>query len=279
MKPSLDTIFLARNVISVFLGFIPLLLPAIDNHKAGARSLALSHATVSFSDNWASFHNQAGLSGHNNVSAGFFFESKFGIDVLSFAAGSLIFPAVNGVFAFSVSRLGNVLYHEDKFGLAYARQLFKSIKAGLQFDYFGVFYPENSHAKGFATFEGGLIFQPDDKIHLGIHIFNPVSAGIEWADGLQKMPVVLRLGGHYNFDKYLLLALEAEKNNHNPVLFKSGIEFIPAPKFALRVGFSGKPINYSMGIGYITELFSSDIGFSYHGNLGISPSISVQIKL
>jgi hypothetical protein len=62
-------------------------------------------------------------------------------------------------------------------------------------------------------------------------------------------------------------------------MIKSGLEFSPVKNFALRFGVSGKPVNYSAGIGFQTGKIVTDIGFSYHGNLGLTPSVSIQFIL
>jgi hypothetical protein len=271
--------YLAGCILFILSGMMPPFVKAVENHRAGARSLALSHASVSFSDLWSVFHNQAGLAGLPGVAAGVFVESRFGIDELTLASGTFTVQYGEGNFAINFYRFGKGTFHEDKVGVAYARKLSEKWKAGIQLDYFSVLFPENERAAGFATFEGGLLFLPSENLHLGIHIFNPVAGGITWPGGKEKMPIVMRMGCHYKLDESLLLALEAEKDNLQPPLFKTGIEFMPLEDFFLRLGFSGNPAKYTAGLGYKTGVFSADIGFSYHGNLGMTPSVSIQIIL
>jgi hypothetical protein len=266
------------GILFLFL-FQPEYLAGTENNPAGARSLALSHASVSFSDAWATFHNQAGLAGAAHFSAAVFFESRFGIDELSLAAGSLILPARQGAFGLSMYQFGKGSFSNNKYGLAYAYRLSEKWSAGLQLDYFTQRLPENGQTKGFATFEGGLLFIPDGKLHLGAHVFNPVSGGFEIPSGKVEMPMIIRAGGHYAFDDTVLIAFEAEKTSRHPLVIKSGVEFIPAENFAVRIGVSGKPLKYTAGFGYSTAPVSVDLGFAYHGNLGITPSISVQFGL
>jgi hypothetical protein len=252
---------------------------ALENHPIGARSLGLSHASVSFSDVWGTFHNQAGIAGLEGFSAGFFYESRFGVDLLSLSAGSVVLPVGEGAFGLSFFQFGSGVFKENKYALAYARRLSEKWSAGIQLDYLTQTFPENARAKGFATVEGGVLFQPSEKLHLGAHVFNPVKGGIEAPAGKVEMPVIFRAGGHYRFDEMVLVAFEAEKDNQNPALLKSGIEFLPVENLALRFGVSGKPFKYTAGVGYKTGNLSADLGFSYHGNLGITPSVSVQIHL
>lgn len=252
---------------------------ALDNYPAGARSLGLSHAFVSFSDTWSTFHNQAGLSGVSDISAGFFYESKFNIDELSLAAGSVVLPVKAGTFGASFFQFGKGSFKEQKLGLAFAKRLSSSFHAGIQLDYFSQTFPENERAKGFATIEGGVIWSPVERLFLGSHFFNPVSAGIETNFGKIKMPAIFRIGGHYKFNEMVLATFEMQKTSKTSALLKTGIEFLPVENLAIRFGVAGKPINYTAGIGYKTKNISGDIGFSYHGNLGVTPSISVQFSL
>jgi hypothetical protein len=252
---------------------------ALENHPAGARSLGLSHASVSFADVWGTFHNQAGIAGLKGISAGFFYESRFGVDLLSLSAGAVVLPVGEGAFGLSFFQFGSGVFKENKYALAYARQFSEKWSAGIQLDYLTQNFPENARGKGFPTFEGGILFQPSEKLHLGAHVFNPVKGGIEAPAGKVEMPVIFRAGGHYRFSEMVLVAFEAEKDNQNPALLKSGIEFLPVENLALRVGVSGKPFKYTAGVGYKTGKISADLGFSYHGNLGITPSISAQIHL
>lgn len=265
-------------LVSTIFGF-GLPVTALENHPAGARSLGLSHASVSFSDVWGTFHNQAGIAGLEGFSAGFFYESRFGVDLLSLSAGSVVLPVGEGAFGLSFFQFGSGVFKENKYALAYARQFSEKWSAGIQFDYLTQAFPENARAKGFPTVEGGVLFQPSEKLHLGAHLFNPVKGGIDAPAGKVEMPFVFRTGGHYRFDEMVLLAFEVQKDNQNPALLKTGIEFSPVENLALRLGVSGKPFKYTAGVGYKTGNLSADLGFSYHENLGITPSISVQIHL
>lgn len=250
-----------------------------ENYPAGARALALSNAFVSVSDTWSTFHNQAGLAGIESFSAGVFYESWFMVDELSHVAGSLAIPLKAGTFGFSFSQFGKGTYKEHKLGLAFSKRLTQKLSAAIQLDYFSERYPENESAAGFTTFEAGIIYAATNELSLGAHIFNPIQNGFELPEGMQKMPATFRFGGHYQFPKMVMLIFEAEKNTENPFLFKSGLEFSPVKNLALRFGVSGKPVMYTAGLGYRTGKITTDIGFSYHGNLGLTPSVSIQIKL
>jgi hypothetical protein len=265
------------TIICILYGFLKLC--AIENHTSGARARSLSNAFVSVSDIWSTFHNQAGLAHSNKISTGFYYESRFLIEELSFTAGTLNLPVRSGTFGLSFCQFGKGSFKENKIGLAYAKTLSEKLSAGVQLDYLSQRFPENQRSKGFATFEAGVIYAASPNLFLGIHLFNPISAGIETPEGKQNMPAIYRIGGHYQFKDMVLLSFETQNETGTPILIKTGIEFSPVENLFLRFGLSGKPLKYTTGIGYKVGKISTDIAFSYHGNLGITPSVSLQIEL
>lgn len=254
-------------------------LSASWNYFAGARATALSNAFVSHPDTWSTFHNQATLIHLKTFSTGIFFESKYMIDELSLAAGSVVLPARTGTFGLSFYQFGKESYKLHKVGLAFAKQLSHRLSAGLQLDYFRQQFPENDAPYGFATFEGGVTYMPAKQLWLGAHINNPIRNGISLPEGKQKMPACYRIGGHCQLSQLLSLSLETQFTSGYTTMVKSGLEFSPANNLALRFGVSGKPVQCSAGLGYTIKKLTTDIAFSYHGNLGITPSISLSVKL
>lgn len=249
------------------------------NYPTGGRAIALANAFVSISDPWSSFHNQATLADLRTISAGVFHESRFLIDELTLTAGTFILPTKTGNLAVSFYQFGKGTFKEHKFGFAYTKQLSENLNAGLQFDYFSKHYPENEKAFGFATFEIGFSYHFSKRITIGTHLFNPVKNGIETNFGKQKYPSIFRIGGDYEFPDFVLLVFEAQKTSNQSPQFKSGLEFSPYKNLAFRIGVSGKPMQLSSGFGYRYKQVSTDVAFSYHQNLGITPSVSLQFEI
>jgi len=266
------------NILLAFLLF-PIFTFGSGNYYSGARSKALSNAFVSIHDTWSTFHNQATLAQMESFSAGVYFESRFLIDELSLAAGSVVLPVKAGTFGLALSQFGEGSYKQHKIGISFAKKLSDRLNAGIQLDYFSYRYPENEGAFGFATFEGGMTYQVTEEFVVGAHLFNPVKNGIQLPQGKQKMEAIYRFGGHYRFSDMVLLCMEAQATSENPVAIKTGLEFSPAKELFIRLGVSGRPVQYTAGFGYSFKKITTDIAFCYHGTLGITPAISIQIKL
>ncbi|WP_297087044.1 hypothetical protein [uncultured Draconibacterium sp.] len=256
-----------------------LTLPAIassQNYLAGARFIALSNACVSVSDTWSTFHNQATLTQQKSVTTGLFYESKYGINEFALAATSVVLPTKTGNFGLGFYQFGKGSFKNQKIGLAYAKQLSKTISAAVQFDYFLERLPENPDAFSFFTFELGAIYKVNHQVTLGVHSFNPVKNGFSYPEGKKNLPSVYRLGAHYVFEEHILLSLETQKETNNDFAVRSGLEFMPLSNLAIRFGISGRPLQYTAGFGYQLKNISTDIAFSYHGNLGFTPSVALQ---
>jgi hypothetical protein len=249
------------------------------NIETGARSAALSNAFVSVSDTWSTFHNQATLATQQHSSAGIFYESKFMLDEFSVKAATIVIPVKSIVTGLSFYQFGQNDYKEYKIGFSVSKQLSEKLNAALQFDYFASRLPENEQTFRFVTFEAGASYQATQQICFGLHIFNPVKSGFDFPSGKQEFPITLKIGGHYQFEDYVMLCLETEKSTDEDFMIKSGIEFMPLTNLALRLGVSGEPIQLSGGLGYLYKNIRSDIAFCYHQYLGFTPSVSIQFVL
>ncbi len=266
------------DILLVFLVF-PIFTFGSGNYYSGARSTALSNAFVTINDTWSTFHNQATLAQMHSFSAGIYFESRFLMDELSLAAGSVVLPVKAGTFGLAFSQFGEGSYKQHKIGVSFAKKLSSRLNAGIQLNYFSNRYPENDGAFGFATFEGGFTYLATEEFTFGAHMFNPIKNGIQLPQGKQKMETIYRFGGHYRFSDMVLLSMEAQATSEKPVAIKAGLEFSPAKELFIRFGVSGRPVQYTAGFGYSFNRITTDIAFCYHGNLGITPAISIQIKL
>src|SRR5262245_21201539 len=86
----------------------------------GARSNALGNASITLSDPFSLFNNQAAMAFVNNISIGLYTERRFMLKELSYNAGGVTLPTKSGVFGLSANYYGFDLYNEKKIGLAYA---------------------------------------------------------------------------------------------------------------------------------------------------------------
>lgn len=239
----------------------------------GARSAGLAHSSVTFSDHWSLFHNQAGLGRLNEIAAGVFYENRFLVSSLSSGSAVFALPTNSGTFGLSVYTFGLNNYRESKFGFAYGRMLGEKLSAGLQLNYLSTVLPEAYGRFNGFTAEIGLQALLTDKIIFGAHIYNISRAKLTDKSGTEYIPSVIRLGMMYKISKKVFITAEFQKDIDHPVVFRAGTEYCPNEKFFLRMGIASNPGMYSFGFGYKMKTVSFDVATSYHQILGFTPQI------
>lgn len=269
-----------KHQLAFILGFIYCsnLLGGNINYPAGARSSSLASASVSLTDVWSSFNNQAGLAWLGSPSAGFHYENKFLVKEYALQAGVVALPLKPGTGAVSYRYFGYSKYHEAKVGLAFARKLHKNISAGVQVNYHQTYLAEGYGSYHALTVELGLMYTPIENLFIGAHVFNPNRAK---SNAMQEeyIPTVYRVGAGFNILNKATLLFETEKDlEHNPV-FKGGMEISMLKNLDFRAGFGSDYIEYTFGLGYKSKRLDFDLAFSHHYILGFTPHASVNIKL
>ncbi|HPD65933.1 MAG TPA: hypothetical protein P5050_09415 [Bacteroidia bacterium] len=240
----------------------------------GSRSRGLADASVSFSDPWSSFNNQAGLALLRKPAIGVFAENKFNIKELNGGAFTLNIPVQNqGTFAFDFYIFNySVIFSRQKIGLAYASKLARQFYAGIQLNYLRT-TTENYQVRNTLFGEAGLMYRPTETVTLGVHIFNPTVARYDKYSN-EKVPVVVNFGGIYQLAQKASLHAEFEHSSHYGYGWKGGVEYSVNQYFKLRAGFRNNPVVTTFGLNLAVAGFNIDIAFQIHQILGYSPSFS-----
>jgi hypothetical protein len=249
---------------------------ATDNYPVGARSAGVANASVTYSDVWSTFHNQAGLASLNNISAGTYFENRFLISELGLRSVAIAVPANKiGAFGLNVSLFGYAVYNEKKAGISYAKKLGDKVSAGIQLDYLNTSFNDELYGSRTSfTVEGGLIAEPIANLKIGAHVFNPTKTKIaEYGD--ERIPVIMRFGASYKFSDKALLSSEIEKSSDYNNIFRAGLEYHPVDILYLRCGVASNPSLSCFGFGLKLKQFVIDMSAQYHWVLGFSPQFSL----
>lgn len=240
----------------------------------GARSAALSHATVASSGVLSSFQNQASLAYLQQFSAGFSVENRFLIPELNIAAFAMSMPTQLGVISANVQRFGNTLYSESKYGLSYSKLFNDKIAMGLQLSYLETRLADNYGFSGRLLGEFGFRAQMTDDLFIGGHIFNPTRTNV--SRGLtEKIPTRFRLGLQYSFSEQLTVFSEIEKSMTEKLAIKAALEYEFLQKFYFRLGLSNRPLQNSFGFGINLGSLRFDLAAQYNALLGFSPQVGL----
>jgi hypothetical protein len=90
----------------------------------------------------------------------------------------------------------------------------------------------------------------------------------------ERVPTVLRAGLAYRPSKQVLLLAEAEKDVERAAGLRAGIEYLPAPAVALRLGYASLSEQATAGVGVQAGFFHFDYAAGWHTVLGLSQFLS-----
>lgn len=246
-------------------------------YGSGARFGAMANASVALWDIWSGNHNQAGLAKIDHLSASIFYEDRYSIKEMGVKALAIVLPTKSGNFSVNYSQYGFRLYNSSKMGLAYALQLGKHLWAGVQIDYFQLHFQQIHGNHNTFTFETGILAEPLPDFFVGFHIFNPIQETIHTLEGNEKLPTMARIGWAWILSPEFLLSMETEKDLHNLLRTRVGLEYQIAKQITLRAGAATNPEILTAGIGFHLKHINTDIAFSRHPVLGYSPALSFNL--
>ncbi|MCF6342759.1 MAG: hypothetical protein L3J31_08150 [Bacteroidales bacterium] len=242
---------------------------------SGSRQAGMGRVSVAITDFWNSQNNQAGIALINKISAGVYYENRFGLNQLSSKCIAVVVPTNAGVLGATFNYFGYSLYNEMKIGLVYARSFGPYFRMGLQLDYLQTSLGNDYGSKGNITFELGVQSDVSKNLTLGAWVFNPIQVKLaDYAD--ESVPAVFRFGLAWHFSDHFFATVEAEKNTaFRPVIIRGGMEYGIKERFFLRSGFSTGQEIFSMGFGIQIKILRFDISAIMHQSLGFSPQASL----
>jgi len=239
--------------------------------NAGARGAALGNTSVAHRDIYGVFSNPAGLLELSNWGIAVMGEQRFLLPEIRLMGVAAAINSDLGAFGLYTHRFGIEAYHEQQFGIQYARALFEKFNMGIGMDLLHTRIPDYG---GQINLTGhiGLQAHFSEPLWLGMYLFNPFR--IKRNNG-EYLPSMLRVGFTYQPSSKVLLTGEAEKDIDFPLRWKGGLEYQYFDLLALRVGFSTHPVQATMGAGLSWEKrWQLDFALQWHQILGWTPVFS-----
>jgi hypothetical protein len=267
-------------LLFIFAGsyFLPHLLQASQDPKpVGARAAGLGGAAVTLSDVWAITNNVAGITALTKPTLGVYAENRFNLKALSTATLQAVYPwAQKGWVGVELSRFGDKLYNEQKFGLGYAHKI-GPVSLGLKATLLQLHLEELGSRRTVAFSFGGQS-EIIPSLVFGAHIQNLTQARL--ADFQEeRFPTVMNAGLTYKAGVKTLLCLETEKDLEQPAFVKGGVEYKIIEQLALRTGFSSGRQTATAGVGFTSRQLQIDYALGGHSVLGFSNYLSVSYRL
>ena len=232
----------------------------------GLGAYSINHADV-----FSFINNQASLAQMKSAAAGVYGERRFMLNELSLYQLAIAVPTNSGNFGVKAGYFGFSDYNESQMGLAYARKLGNKVDIGVQFNYNGIQVSGYGNSSAI-NFEIGTIFHLTDKLHAGVHAYNPVG-GKYGKNSEEKLASIYTVGLGYEASDKFFVSAEIEKEENQPVNVNAGMQYKFLPQFMARAGIATITSNVYAGVGLFLKTFRLDVVASYHPQLGVTPGL------
>ncbi len=243
--------------------------------SAGAGETGTGHSCVMKPGFWSAFHNQAMLPFNNSLSFGVNYENRFNISELGTRTAGLIVPAGKACLAGVYSHFGYSDFRRQAAGLACGLKLSERISGGIQIDYLAEKASGEYYERQLLTVEAGIFVLPNEKIRIGVHLFNPVPGSLRKS----FLPSSIRAGAGIYLSKMLFAGAEIQMITGREPVVRMGLEYETLKNLWFRGGFSSENTSFSFGFGYQVKFVRIDLGFATHEKLGVTSSASLIFKI
>ena len=260
---------------SFFLNYIFLFvliydLPAQYYPLSGARAAGIANAAVTISDEWALFHNIAGIASQNKVLTGVWYKNEYALKACRATSVHLTSPLLKGGFGAFVSKYGNEIYSITTISAGYAHKI-NFVSLGIKVNYVQVVIQDLGVGKNIVVDFGGIAELISSKLFFGATINNINQASIKH----EVLPVLMNAGLSYRPNKKVLLSIEVQKDLLYKHTLKTGLEYSFLQNFSCRTGVTTNPFVNFFGLGFNNKIFKLDYALSKHSQLGYSHCISI----
>ena len=241
-----------------------------ENNVTAGKSAGMANTSITLTDVWSIYNNQAGLGYLENITIGAFHQSGY-IKEQNLQGLAFALPTKTGTIGASYSYYGYSQYNEMQAGLAFGRNFTKYFSLGIQINYLHTQIAGNYGSINTVNFEIGILSQPIENLYIGAHVYNPSQSKM----GEEKIPTIYNLGISYLFSEKVMFAMGTEKDLEHEAIFKAGLDYQLIEFISLQAGISTNPSKYSFGVGFHYKLINANIGFLKHQTLGFTPSFTL----
>lgn len=241
-----------------------------------ASYIGLGAYSINHVDVFSFTANQAALAQIKNFSLGVYGERRFLLATTNMYSAVVAMPTKQGNFGLQADYFGYKNYNESQLGIAYARSLGTRLDIGIKFNYYSFRIPGYQNSSTI-NFEIGAIAHLTDRLHAGIHFYNPVGGKLSKTDN-EKLSSIYKFGLGYEAGENFIISAEIVKQEDIPVNVNAGVQYSFAKQFFARAGIASENSSPYAGTGISWNNLRLDITVSYHPQLGISPGIMLIIN-
>ncbi len=238
--------------------------------------IGLGAYSINHVDAFSFTANQAALAQVKSGAAGFYGEKRFLLSAANMFTAVVVLPTQQGNFGLQADYFGFKNYNESQLGIAFARNLGSKLDLGVKFNYYGFKIPGYANASAI-NFEIGAIAHLSEKLHTGIHIYNPVGGKLSVQDD-EKLSSAYTFGMGYEASDKFFVSSEIVKEEDLPVNVNVGLQYNFKKQFFVRAGIATETTNSYAGAGISWKNFRLDVSGNYHPQLEFTPGLLLIIN-
>jgi hypothetical protein len=236
-----------------------------------ARYTTLGAYSKNHTDAFSGSYNQAALAHTKVAGAGVFGERRFLLKELSNFSAAIVWPFKKSGAGLSARYFGGEQFNATQLGLGYGKQLHEKIDIGLQINYNSI------RLLGYGNdatlnFEAGVLLHLTNKLHLGMHVYNPVGGRFGQLKN-EQLAAVYTTGLGYDVSAAVVFCLEFIKQEDQPLTINAGMQYSFAHQLYARLGMASATGNTFAGLGIQWKLCRIDLTTSWQAQLGFTPAI------
>jgi hypothetical protein len=236
-----------------------------------ARYTSMGTYSKNVTDAFSGSSNQASLANVKYATAGVYAERRFMLKELSNFSAAIALPSKLGGFGIAARYFGAQNFNTSQLGLGYGRKLHDKIDIGLQFNY-NIIRLAGYGSSGLVNFEAGALIHLTEKLHMGLHVYNPVGSKFGKL-GDEKLASVYTAGLGYEVSPLVFISTDISKQEDQPVNINAGMQYVFADHFFARLGIASSTGNYFFGLGMQWKSIRLDAVSSWQGQLGFTPGL------
>lgn len=241
-----------------------------------ASYIGLGAYSINHIDVFSFSSNQAALAQIKSPAIGVYGERRFLLSATNMYSAVVAMPTEHGNFGFQADYFGYKNYNESQLGIAYARSLGTKLDLGIKFNYYSFRIPGYQNASA-VNFEIGAIAHLTEKLHAGVHFYNPVGGNLS-KTGNEKLGSIYKFGIGYEASENFIISAEIVKQEDLPVNINAGVQYNFAKQFFARFGIASENESPYAGAGISWDNLRLDVSASYHPQLGVSPGLMLIVN-
>lgn len=237
-----------------------------------ARSLGMANASSGLKNEWAVFHNAAGLAWHDRSFTCASALNHYFLKELTLKNAAAGWIKNGKALALSLAQSGDYRLKISKVAALYGQRFGESFSMGGSMTYEELAFSKEYGKKNILYFSFGFLVALSPADHFAFNIENPGRQTID-ARTKEKLETSIVSSYTHEFSGLFTGTAEIDKKLGSDVNFKLGFEYWFKRVIAFRAGYELAFHRSCFGLTFVQKKLNLDVAFSYERKLGFNSAI------